>query len=462
MSNKAKTSFVCTQCGENFTRWQGSCTSCGAWGTVSEFREPARRDAATPRGVAMLTAQQQSKPRSIGESAQLTMPARIPSDMPDVDRVLGGGLVAGGATLLGGDPGIGKSTIMLQLLGGWAAHASPCLYITGEESAEQIYLRSHRLGISHPSILVLAETSVEAIIAHLTELKPAVVIIDSIQTMFTEALDSAAGSVSQLRECAAALVRHAKSNGMALILIGHVTKEGTIAGPRLLEHMVDTVLSFEGETHYQYRILRTIKNRYGPSGEIAIFTMHDTGLTEVSNASEFFLNNRTAPQIGTAISPVLEGTRILLVELQSLVNRTHFGLPQRVASGINPKKLSLLIAVLERHGGIMLGDHDIFFNIAGGLSVEEPSIDCGIVASILSSFRNKPLRPQMALVGECGLGGELRTVNHMDRRIKECARLGFTQCVVPEPHKKAEWKTLGETIELKICKKVKDLQDILF
>ena len=309
---------------------------------------------------------------------------------------------------------------------------------------------------------MVTETSVEAVLALLAAQKPDIVVVDSIQTIFTEQLESAPGSVSQIRESTALLLRFAKANGTALFLIGHVTKEGAIAGPRVLEHMVDTVLSFEGDTTYQYRILRVVKNRFGPSGEIALLSMSDSGLREVQNASEFFLLNRHEPQVGTAIAPIMEGCRILVVELQSLVNRSHFGIPQRVASGINPRKLSLILAVLERHGGSQLGDHDVFFNIAGGLTVAEPAIDLGIAAAILSSFRNRPLKRELACLGELGLGGEIRPVNNMGGRLKELARMGFKECVVTGSVKNADWNKSSNGLTLINCRKIAELQEVIF
>jgi DNA repair protein RadA/Sms len=280
--------------------------------------------------------------------------------------------------------------------------------------------------------------------------------------MFSDAMESAPGSVSQVRESASMLIRFAKQHKTAVILIGHVTKDGTIAGPRVLEHMVDTVLYFEGDGHYQYRILRAVKNRYGPSGEIAVMSMTDRGLAEIANPSEFFLQSRANPQVGTAVVPVLEGSRVLVVEVQALVNKSHFGLPQRVASGINPKKLSLLLAVLERFGGFSLGEYDIFFNIAGGLTVAEPAVDLGVAASIISSFVNKPLRRDMGIVGELGLGGEIRPVNNMPLRIRELSHLGFSRCIVPRPPKKADWTDAKSGIELVQCGKIGDVKEHIF
>ncbi len=381
---------------------------------------------------------------------------------PEVDRVLGGGLVPGSMVLVGGSPGIGKSTLMLHIAAHFTKENSSVLYVSGEESVEQLSLRAQRLGIANVPITVFTETSVECVIATMEQLKPRIVIIDSVQTVFSEELESAPGSVSQVRECTAMLMRHAKESQTALFLVGHVTKEGAIAGPRVIEHMVDTVLYFEGDSSYQYRILRAIKNRFGPSGEIALLSMSDTGLSEVSNASEFFLMHRDTPQVGTAIVPVREGSRILVVELQALVNPTHFGLPQRVASGINPKKLSLLIAVLERYTGISLGDHDIFFNITGGLTVSEPAIDLGIAAALLSSFRNLPVHNGIAFLGEIGLGGEIRSVNSMILRLKELAGMGFKKCIVPIPARQSEWTKKVKGIELITCKSVNDLAEKIF
>jgi DNA repair protein RadA/Sms len=455
MNRKTKSVYVCSSCGESYPKWLGKCDNCGSWDTISEFREPVGASRAlksyggAPPEVTALDAHK-------GGSAE-----RIASQFPDVDRVLGGGLVRGGVSLLGGDPGIGKSTLLLQLMVRWAAAGKKTLYISGEESTEQVAMRAVRLGVKSVPVGMVTETSVEAVLALLASQKPDIVVVDSIQTIFTEQLESAPGSVSQIRESTALLLRFAKSNGTALFLIGHVTKEGAIAGPRVLEHMVDTVLSFEGDTTYQYRILRAVKNRFGPSGEIALLSMSDAGLREVRNASEFFLVNRHEPIVGTAIAPIMEGSRILVVELQALVNRSHFGMPQRVASGINPRKLSLLLAVLERHGGCVIGDHDVFFNIAGGLNVAEPSIDLGIAAAILSSFRGTPLKRDLACIGEVGLGGEVRPVNNMSGRLKELARMGFKECVVTGSVKNADWSRNADGLTLLPCRRIGSLQEII-
>ncbi len=455
MNKKQKTAYVCGSCGQDYSKWHGKCDACGTWDSITEVR------------IAKGSSSQSSLTRSLSQPVSLSSckssnDARIRSSFTEVDRVLGGGLVSGAFVLLGGDPGIGKSTLLLQLMANWANQGSKVLYVSGEESAEQVSLRAQRLKVGNAPVEVLTETGMEALLTVFANHKPQIVVIDSIQTMFTETLESAPGSVSQIRECGAMLLRHAKTESVSVVLIGHVTKEGAIAGPRVLEHMVDTVLQFEGDGRLNYRILRAVKNRFGPGGEIALLTMNDGGLAETSNASEFFLQNREQPQTGTAIAPVLEGTRVLVVELQALVNRSHFGLPQRVASGINPRKLSLLIAVLEKFGGITLGDHDVFFNVVGGLTVSEPAADLAIIAALLSSFRNKPLRRDLAFIGELGLGGEIRPVNNMVSRLKELARMGFKECIVTSPKATADWQKLDCGINLVKCPGISKFQDILF
>jgi DNA repair protein RadA/Sms len=455
ISNKTESVFVCNSCGQDFSKWHGRCPDCGAWDSITEFKQPKRSNVNKRQrsDAPQATALSLCKP----ESAD-----RIVSTFIEVDRVLGGGVVPGALILIGGDPGIGKSTLLLQLCAAWAKNGKNVLYVSGEESGDQIYLRSSRLGISETSMSLLTETSIEAICALLSQSKPDIVVIDSIQTMYSEALESAPGSVSQVRESASLLLRFGKQNKTAILLIGHVTKDGAIAGPRVLEHMVDAVLYFEGDSHQHYRIIRAIKNRYGPSGEIAIFEMSDRGLKEIGNPSNYFLHTRASPQIGTSVAPVLEGSRVLVVELQALVNKSHFGLPQRVASGINPKKLSLLLAVLERFGGIMTGDHDIFFNVVGGLTISEPAIDLGIAAAILSSFRNRPLRRDIAFIGELGLGGEIRPVNNMALRFKELSRMGFRECVTAKPSKKSDWAGEESGLKLIECGKIGEVQEFIF
>jgi DNA repair protein RadA/Sms len=455
MSKKIESVYVCANCGQDFPKWFGRCPSCGGWDTITEFKQPKRV------GVARRLPEETAQPMALSDCKPESTD-RIVSAFSEVDRVLGGGLVPGALILIGGDPGIGKSTLLLQLCSVWAKGSKKVLYVSGEESSGQIYLRSSRLGINEVSLSLLTETSIEAIVASMSQLKPDIVVIDSIQTMCCEALESAPGSVSQVRESASVLLQYAKKNRTAILLIGHVTKDGSIAGPRVLEHMVDAVLYFEGDSHYNYRIIRAIKNRYGPSGEIAVFEMSDRGLREIGNPSDYFLHTRASPQIGTSVAPILEGTRVLVVELQALVNKSHFGLPQRVASGVNPKKLSLLLAVLERFGGIMTGDHDVFFNIVGGLTVSEPAIDLAVSAAILSSFRNRPLRRDLAFVGELGLGGEIRPVNNMALRFKELSRMGFKECVAARPIKKKEWDRESDGLKLIECSKIGEVQQFIF
>ncbi|MBD3242593.1 MAG: DNA repair protein RadA [Chitinivibrionales bacterium] len=455
MNRKTKTAYVCNECGQEYGKWQGKCTSCGTWDSVVEFKVPksssARSRAVARSGGADIVPLAECNPESI---------QRLTSELADFDRVLGGGLVPGSLTLVGGEPGIGKSTLLLQVLAHWAARSHTVVYVTGEESLEQVSLRARRLGIGDSSVLFLAETNTERICQLFEQRRPHIVVVDSIQTMMCEELESTPGTVTQVRESAGVLMRYAKAHGCAVLLVGHVTKEGAIAGPRLLEHMVDTVLSFEGDANYQYRILRALKNRHGPSGEIALFTMSDRGLAPLANASELFLAGGD-DQVGTAVVPVLEGSRVLVVELQALVNRTHYGMPQRVASGINPKRLALLVAVMERHGGIPLGDHDIFFNVAGGLSIAEPAIDLGIIAALISSFRNRPLHRQ-AFVAEIGLGGELRPVNNMQARITELLRTGYRTIVVPPAHRANEWASKRADCELRHCARITDVLRVLF
>ncbi|MDG5815965.1 DNA repair protein RadA [Chitinispirillales bacterium ANBcel5] len=455
-SKKIKTAYVCNSCGQDYSKWHGRCESCGLWDSITEIKVNKR----VPSGGFSLS-EQNSTVKLLSDCDSISH-SRYKSSFSDIDMVLGGGLVEGGFVLLGGDPGIGKSTLLLQIMSCWAEDGKSVLYVTGEESAQQVALRARRLEVQNASIKVFAETNIESMIQTFQKQKPQIVVIDSIQTAFTETLESAPGSVSQIRECGAMLLRFAKTEQVSIILVGHVTKEGAIAGPRVLEHMVDTVLQFEGEGVYNYRILRAVKNRFGPAGEIAFFSMTDKGLKEERNASEFFMLKRERPQAGTSVTPLLEGSRVIAVELQALVNRSHFGLPQRVASGINQRKLSLLIAVMEKYGGLVLGDHDVFFNVAGGLSVHEPAADLGVVAALYSSFRNLPIKHDLAFIGELGLGGEVRSVNNMAIRLKELARMGFKECAVTKPVGKADWYEQCKSIlSLIPCKTVSDIADII-
>ena len=457
MNKKLKTMYVCSSCGQDYSKWHGKCDNCGIWDSITEIKV-AKNTSRDDKAAVLRT---DNQPVALS-SCKASSAIRKISKFNDVDRVLGGGLVAGGFVLLAGDPGIGKSTLLLQLMAQWGESGGKVLYVSGEESAEQIMMRANRLGTDKAPLDILTETDIEHLLTVLGSHKPQIIVIDSIQTMFTSTLESAPGSVSQIRECAAMLLRYAKTENAAVLLIGHVTKEGGIAGPRVLEHMVDTVLQFEGDGRLNYRILRSIKNRFGPAGEIALLTMSDSGLSETANASEFFLMNRESPQTGTSIAAVLEGTRVLVIELQALVARSHFGMPSRVVSGINPRKLSLLLAVAEKYGGISMGDHDVFFNIAGGLSVSEPAADLAIAAALFSSFRNKPLRKDLAFIGEIGLGGEIRHVNNMAARLKELAALGFKECILPVSPKSADWGKGSSGMKLIPCSRVNNIQDLLF
>jgi DNA repair protein RadA/Sms len=378
--------------------------------------------------------------------------------MGELDRVLGGGLVPGSLVLIGGDPGIGKSTLLLQASGATAAADKPVLYVSGEESAQQIKLRAERLGLAGDGLYLLTETNVEAIINHLEELQPRLVVIDSVQTVYIDELDSAAGSVSQVRESAARLMQVAKGHGIPVFLIGHVTKAGAIAGPRVLEHIVDTVLYLEGDRFHAYRLLRCVKNRFGASSEVGVFEMRDVGMTEVTNPSEAFLAERLLNAAGSAIAVTLEGTRPLLVEIQALSSTTSFGNPRRTANGIDFNRLLLLVAVLSKRVGVRLSDQDVFVNVVGGLRVGEPAVDLAVACSIASSFRDVPVAADLALVGEVGLSGELRAVSQLEARLKEAAKLGFKRCLVPRSRHLDQLKppglevvsarSLAETLEI--------------
>jgi DNA repair protein RadA/Sms len=360
---------------------------------------------------------------------------RMKSGITEMDRVLGGGIVRGSATLVGGDPGIGKSTLLLQVLEKLAEQGLTVLYVSGEESAKQIRLRGKRLGASSKNLLVLVEIDLDAILRQIREIQPAAVVIDSIQTVYASVLSSAPGSVGQVREATEKLILAAKKTGIPVFLVGHVTKDGSIAGPKVMEHMVDTVLYFEGDSGHAYRIIRGIKNRFGPANEIGIFEMRDSGLAEVANPSAFFLSERPEGASGSVVSPSLEGTRPILVEIQSLVSATNLGMPRRTAIGVDHNRISMLVAVMGKVCALHLGNQDIFINVAGGVKVDEPAIDLGIVASMASSYLDRPIDAGTVVFGEVGLSGEVRGISQMDVRIKEAARMGFNRCILP--------KTLG-------------------
>ena len=428
---KTTTKWVCQQCGYNSPAYLGRCPGCESWHTMVETVEERRP--ASGSGGATNAAGRSGRPQqhaqrldSIGSAAV----DRIPVPISEFDRVLGGGLVPGSLVLVGGDPGIGKSTLVLQAAGALAdADIGPILYVYAEESAQQIRLRADRLGVSHPDLWVLSETDLDRVLREAEERDPGLLIIDSIQTVYLDDMTSAAGSVSQVRECTARLMQWAKPRGIPVLIIGHVTKEGTIAGPRVLEHMVDAVLYLEGERHQQYRILRGVKNRFGSTDEVGVFEMADVGMREVTNPSAAFLEGRATQATGSAVAITIEGTRPILVEMQALTTPTAFGLPRRSANGLDTNRLQLLVAVLQKRVGISLGGQDIYANVVGGLRVSEPAADLAVALAVASSYRDIAVEAGTAVVGEIGLSGELRSVSQLDRRINEARRLGFSRVI---------------------------------
>ncbi|TCO41775.1 DNA repair protein RadA [Dokdonella fugitiva] len=427
---KARTAYVCSECGAEHSKWQGQCIECGAWNTLAEIVvQPAGKPVAASRtGYAGA-----GGPAKIRRLASVAAEAERRSDtgIGELDRVLGGGLVAGSVVLIGGDPGIGKSTLLLQMLGTLGQRVRG-LYVTGEESLAQVAGRGQRLGIALDGLDALAETSIERILGEAATAKPDVLIVDSIQTIWTEQLTAAPGSVSQVRESAARLVRFAKETGTSVFLVGHVTKEGGIAGPRVLEHMVDAVLYFEGESGSRFRVLRAFKNRFGAVNELGVFAMGDRGLREVPNPSAIFLSAHAQPTAGSAVMVTREGTRPLLVEVQALVDQSSLGNPRRVALGLEQNRLAMLLAVLHRHGGAAVYDQDVFVNVVGGIRVQETAADLPVLLAVLSSFRDRPLPDKTVAFGEVGLSGEIRPVPNGEERLKEAATHGFRRAIVPK------------------------------
>lgn len=415
---RVKSKFFCQECGHQSARWLGRCPGCGAWNSfVEEFVNKPAAGAASPG---------RDRPRPVTEVPALAE-ERFPTDIGEMDRVLGGGVVPGSLVLVGGDPGIGKSTLLLQV-----AHQLSrklrVLYVSGEESARQVRLRADRLGALSPGLLLVSETNIDVVERHLRELAPPVAIIDSIQTMFKSEVVSAPGSVGQVRECAAQLMRLAKTTGISIFLVGHVTKEGVLAGPRVLEHMVDTVLYLEGDRHQYFRILRGVKNRFGSTNEIGIFEMRGSGLVEVDNPSTLFLVRRLQGDVpGSAVVAGLEGTRPLLVEIQALVSPAGYGVPRRMTAGVDHNRVALIAAVLEKRVGLNLGNHDIYVNAVGGVKLDEPAVDLAIACALASSFKDIPVDSGMAFAGEIGLTGEVRTVTGVEKRVKEAFKLGFSR-----------------------------------
>lgn len=421
---KIRTAFFCQNCGYQSPKWLGKCPSCAEWNRFAE-EELRAPDPAGPAGI-----QFNEAPLPIDEIVA-DEKERMTTGIAEMDRVLGGGIVNGSVTLVGGDPGIGKSTLLLQVVQNLAEKDLKILYVSGEESAKQIKLRGKRLGASSKNLFVLVEIDLDNIIKYIKEISPRAVVIDSIQTMYSSVLTSAPGSVGQVRESSGRLILLAKKTGIPVFLVGHVTKDGSIAGPKVLEHMVDTVLYFEGDSSHAYRIIRAIKNRFGPTNEIGVFEMRSNGLNEVANPSAFFLTERPEGAAGSVVVPSIEGTRPILIEIQSLVNPTNFGMPRRTTIGVDHNRVALLAAVVDKMCGFRLGGHDIFINVAGGMKVDEPAVDLGIVASMASSFLDKPIDKGTVVFGEVGLAGEVRGISQMDIRIKEAARMGFKRCIIP-------------------------------
>jgi len=422
---KSKTLYVCSECGGTCPKWEGKCPHCGSWNTLVE--SVAAPPAASHRFAPLAEA---SPVRSLSEIEARELP-RQPSGIPEFDRVLGGGLVPGGVVLIGGDPGIGKSTLLLQALASLSS-VVPVLYVTGEESAEQVALRARRLDLSTGNVNLLAEIRLESIVATLAEQRPAVAVIDSIQTLYSSDLSAAPGSVSQVRECAAQLTRIAKQTGIAIVLIGHVTKDGALAGPRVLEHIVDTVLYFEGDTHSSFRLVRAFKNRYGAVNELGVFAMTDRGLRGVANPSALFLSQHDSDVAGSCVMATQEGTRPLLVEIQALVDSAHVPNPRRLSVGLESTRLAMLLAVLHRHAGVATFDQDVFVNAVGGVKIAEPAADLPVLLAIMSSLRNKPLPKGLIVFGEVGLAGEIRPAPRGQERLKEAAKLGFNLALIPK------------------------------
>ena len=424
---RTKTSFFCQQCGTESLKWVGRCPGCGEWNTMVEELKPTKAE--QRRGF--VASESMAKPQRLQE-IETKEEARIQTSMSELNRVLGGGIVRGSLVLCGGEPGIGKSTLLLQTAQDLAHKNVQVLYVSGEESARQIKLRAERLGVSSEHLYIYAETDLTLIERQIQQLKPEFVIIDSIQTIHMPEVTSAPGSVSQVRECTAQLMKIAKIGGISVFIVGHVTKDGNIAGPRLLEHMVDTVLYFEGDRHHTYRILRAVKNRFGSTNEIGIFDMKEEGLDEVTNASEVFLEDRTKGLPGTAIMASIEGTRPILVEIQSLLTPTSFGNPKRMASGVDHNRVSLILAVLEKRMGFFLQNQDAYVKVTGGVKLDEPAVDLAIVASIVSSYKDKMTPSGDVYMGEVGLTGEIRRVSRIEERVKEAKKLGFTRAIIPK------------------------------
>ena len=445
---KNQTIFVCSSCGNESPKWLGKCPACNSWNSF--FEQKVEKTVEAGR----IERKELNVPKALntykGEEA-----FRTSTGFAELDRVLGGGLVKGSLILLGGEPGIGKSTLILQLCDKVQGEGK-VLYVSGEESAEQIKLRADRLNINNDDIMFLGETDIEVVNQAIIDINPKLVIIDSIQTMYSDELSAAAGSVSQVREITAQVMRICKSRAITTVIIGHVTKEGNIAGPRVLEHMVDTVLYLEGERYFSYRILRGVKNRFGSTNEIGMFEMRQEGMCEILNPSDVLISEREENPAGSAIVSSMEGTRPILIELQALTSKSVFGYPKRTANGIDFNRLALLIAVLEERAGLMLGSQDVYLNVVGGMKISEPALDLGIMCTVASSFKNMPIAKDTVIMGEVGLTGEVRRINYIEKRIKEAEKLGFKTCIIPESNK----KVLKDKYKLDIIG-VKDIKEAM-
>lgn len=451
---KAKSVFFCNECGHEETKWLGQCPMCKEWSTFVEEKFTTKAGKTTMKESRTKAAEVISLSK-----VETTHEDRLSTTIGELDRVLGGGIVPGSLMLVGGDPGIGKSTLLLQVCQRIASQNKKVLYISGEESLKQIKLRANRMGDFTDDLLLFCETNLEIIKTVIENQKPEVVIIDSIQTMYSEEVTSAPGSVSQVRESTNTFMHLAKGLGISIFLVGHVTKEGTVAGPRVLEHMVDTVLYFEGDRHASYRILRGVKNRFGSTNEIGVFQMQSQGLSEVENPSEFMLSGRPEHASGSVIACSMEGSRPILLEIQALISQSNFGMPRRTAAGTDYNRVNLLIAVIEKRAGIQLGNCDAYINIAGGINIKEPAIDLGIVLAAASSYKNRPIDEKMIVFGEVGLSGEVRAVSMPDQRVQEAKKLGFTTCLMPE----VSVKDLGKVEGIKIIgvKNIREAIDII-
>ncbi len=443
---KIKTVYICQSCGHKSLRWIGKCPDCGAWNSMVEERVTKRRG----------THSTQKATSTPLREVDVADEDRITTGIKEFDRVVGGGIVKGSVILVGGDPGIGKSTLLLQISEKIASQYDKVLYITGEESLKQIKLRAERLKINPNRIEILTETNLDLILDVLRQDIPYMTVIDSIQTTYTQNMESTPGSISQIRECAGALIGFAKQSGSPVFLVGHVTKDGSIAGPKVLEHMVDTVLYFEGEKSCLFRILRAVKNRFGSANEIGVFQMNQRGLLEVENPSVLFLPERAGDVSGSVVVCCMEGTRPLLLELQGLVSPSSYGTPQRVSSGVDYKRLALLLAILEKREGLSVAAFDVFVNVAGGVRIDEPALDLGVVVALASSLKEIPANKESVIIGEVGLGGEVRAVGQIERRIKEAEKLGFKRCVIPH----GNLKGLNQKFDIEIIG-VKSIQETL-